>query len=125
MEQRTRETRESEVEDQEDERQWEGSHESPSDPVLVAQASDNSPAPTGRMRPKQHFFPVGYKRARVLRFAQFDDELLENVRNLNVPVLHDAIWVPNRDGELSGGFGHVEKALWKGQDIGVKFLKGT
>lgn len=79
-----------------------------------------------RDSPSQPFYPADTYRPRpFLSFARFDDdpELLSSIQDLNIPVLENAVWRPNNDGELGGGFGYVERAFWNNQDIAVKFLK--
>lgn len=78
-----------------------------------------------RVEADQPFYPVDNDRPRLLSFARFDNELLGEIQGFNVPVLRNAVWQPNGDGELCGGFGCVERATWNDQDIAVKFLKGT
>ncbi|CCO30164.1 hypothetical protein BN14_04188 [Rhizoctonia solani AG-1 IB] len=78
---------------------------------------------------EQPFYPVGNSRPRpFLPFARFDNdpELLNSIQDLNVPLLENAVWQPNSNGEgLRGGFGYVEKASWNKQDVAVKFLKSS
>ncbi|KAF8680369.1 kinase-like protein [Rhizoctonia solani] len=78
---------------------------------------------------EQPFYPVGNDRPRpFLPFARFDNdpELLSSIQDLNVPLLENAVWQPNSNGEgLRGGFGYVEKASWNKQDVAVKFLKSS
>lgn len=73
--------------------------------------------------PGHPFNPSQRRRSSLL--ARFDNELLSSIQDLNVPILQDVVWLQNSDGELQGGFGYVERALWNDQDIAVKFLKGT
>lgn len=78
--------------------------------------------------PNQPFYPTDSYRPRLfLSFARFDNdpELLESIQDLNIPMLENAVWQPNNDGEVCGGFGYVERASWNDQDVAVKFLKGA
>lgn len=61
-----------------------------------------------------------------LPFARFDNDpdLLSSIQDLNVPLLTIAGWQPHNSAEgLRGGFGYIERAFWKEQDVAVKFLK--
>lgn len=98
-------------------------HDQTCDNPDSARQVGESPGVTKIGPPNQPFYPEGNDRARLLGFAQFDDELLRNIQDLNVRVLQNAAWRPNCDGELSGGFSYVERASWNDQDIAVKFLK--
>lgn len=85
-------------------------------------------APPTRDASNRTFYPVNnYCPRPFLSFARFDNdpELLGSIQDLNIPLLKNAVWRPNSDGELRGGFGYVERAFWNNQDVAVKFLRGT
>lgn len=98
-------------------------------PVLVEALCGGTEITTrGTPIANQPFYPVNSCRPRpFLSFARFDNdpELLSSIQDLNIPVLKNAVWRLNNDGELCGGFSYIERASWNNQDVAVKFLRGA
>lgn len=97
-------------------------------PGLLALSNGLTKTSSTRDLPNQSFYSTdNYQPRPFLSFARFDNdpELLSSIQDLNIPVLENAIWQPNNDGELCGGFGYVERASWNNQDVAVKFLRGA
>ncbi|QRV85372.1 Tyrosine kinase family catalytic domain protein [Ceratobasidium sp. AG-Ba] len=86
-------------------------------PTATSQANPNN----------QPFYPNTGRPRPFLPFARFDNDpdLLSSIQDLNVPLLADAVWQPNDESQLRGGFGYVERASWNKQQVAVKFLKSS
>ncbi|QRV99437.1 Tyrosine kinase family catalytic domain protein [Ceratobasidium sp. AG-Ba] len=78
-------------------------------PTATSQANPNN----------QPFYPNTGRPRPFLPFARFDNDpdLLSSIQDLNVPLLADAVWQPNDESQLRGGFGYVERASWNKQQV--------
>ncbi|CAE6506399.1 unnamed protein product [Rhizoctonia solani] len=54
------------------------------------------------------------------RLAFVSGAFINDMADLNIDVLEDLQWATGR---LEGGFGYIERATWKNNDVAVKFLR--